>query len=184
MNRFLVPVLSWWSGLEERERTLVSVGGAVVAFALLFFAVFSLHKARSRMENRVLSTRDQITRTMTMLREIEDIDAKLEGVQLPFGARCNENLFTALESLLRSCGAENISIRPINAPDSAYYTERAVEVEARRMYLKTLVGCLHQIDQSPSEYRAWKFQAKKRFDEPNMLDVRFQVSSFCAKGQG
>lgn len=184
MNRWFVPILSWWSGLEERERTLVGIMGVAVACTFLFLSLFFLQKAKGRLERRVLNTTDQIARTMTMLREIEDIDAKLEGVQLPFGARCNDNLFTALESLLRSCGAENISIRPIDAPDSAYYTERAVEVEARRMYLKTLVSCLHQIDQSPSEYRAWKFQAKKRFDEPNMLDVRFQVSSFCAKEQG
>ena len=183
MNRFLSPILSWWGGLEERERTLVSLAGVVVAFTLIFFALFSLHRAKTKFENRAQYTRDQITRTMTMLREIEEIDAKLEGVQLPFGARCNDNLFTALESLLRSCGAENISIRPINAPDSAYYTERSVEIEARRMLLQTLVKCLHQIDQSPSEYRAWKFQAKKRFDDTNLLDVRFQVSSFCAKEQ-
>lgn len=183
MNRFLTPILTWWSNLDERERTLVSIAGAMVVFTLIFFALFSLHRAKSRLEDRVQRTQSQITRTMTMLRETEEIDAKLEGVQLPFGARCNENLFTALESLLRSCGAENISIRPINAPDSPYYTERSVEIEARRMLLRTLVGCLHQIDQSPSEYRAWKFQAKKRFDDPNLLDVRFQVSSFCAKEQ-
>lgn len=184
MNALLTRFFGWWEGLEERERTLIGVAGALFLAFLLIFGLVRLAAQKKRLERGVTQVNEQITQTLAMLQEIDEIDAKLKGVELPIGKSCNVNLFTALESILRSCGVENISIRPLTTPQSTYYTEQAVEIEARRILLKTLVGCLYQIDQSPTEYRAWRFQAKKRFDDSNLLDVRFQVSTFCGKEPG
>ncbi len=174
-------ILGWWQGLEPRERYLAGgAAGAVVAIAF-GLGLLRLAAETRKLQRQAETVRGQIKETLDMLQEIQGIDARLKGVELPIGARCNVNLFTALETILRTCGADNISIRPLTVPASTFYKEQAVEIEARKLYLKTLVACLYQIDQSPSEYRAWRFQAKKRFDDTNLLDVRFQVSSFCGK---
>ncbi|MEW6776745.1 MAG: type II secretion system protein GspM [Bdellovibrionota bacterium] len=173
-----------WQELEPRERYVVAGGGAVVLIILFLFGLISLSSRMDKMRTQVRETAQEIELTKSMLREIAAIDARLKGVDLPIGQRCTVNLFTALESTLRGCGADNFSIRPIQGGSSSpYYTEQAVQIEARRLLLKTLVGCLYQIDQSPSEYRAWKFRARKRFDDPNLLDVDVQVSTFCAKSE-
>lgn len=184
MNQLLSRISGVWGSLEPRERMMIGGLVAALIIGLLGFALYQLSAKESRLRRQLAFYEDEIDQMSSMFREIDEIDAKLQGVELPIGPRCNVNLFTTLESILRSCGAENISIRPLTVPQSDYYTEQAVEVELRRILLQTVVGCLYQIDSSPSEYRAWRFQAKKRFDDPNQLDVRFQVSTFCGKEAG
>ncbi len=167
--------------LEPRERLMIILTIAVMLLSLFGFFVYTMSRKMHRLERKISDLNSDVELIQGYARRISEIDARIGEVQLPGGTRCDRNLYGSIESLARRESINDISIRPLQSPENPYFDEQSVEIEVRKVPLVNLVNLLFAIDRSPQSYRAWKFNARRRFDDANLLDSRFQVSAFCGK---
>ncbi len=167
--------------LQPREKALII--GMMVLMLVTMFALFIFFtgKKRSQLQDKIDAANSDVEMIRKTGQRMKEIDASLGSVKLPTGATCDRNLYGSIESLARREGINDLTIRPLQTQDNEYLDEQSVEIEVRKVAVLNLVNFLYAIDKAPQAYRSWRFNVRRRFDDANMLDARFQVSLFCGK---
>ncbi|MCW5828921.1 MAG: type II secretion system protein M [Deltaproteobacteria bacterium] len=169
--------------LQPRERALIIAMAAVLVITALFMFVHVTGKKRRQLADRIQQASTDVEMIYRIGNRLTDIEATIGNIKLPSGTTCDRNLYGSIESLARREGITDLTIRPLQSQENDYLDEQSVEIEVRKVPLVNLVNFLYAIDRSPQAYRAWRFNVRRRFDDANLLDSRFQVSLFCGKQQ-
>jgi type II secretory pathway component PulM len=172
-------LLTAWSGLEQRERLLVSLVGALLAAGLLYIAVIGpILRASDASEDR-LATADQRLQLMErMRRDYDDVQGRLADVEQRIQRGARSELRTTLESLAQQASVKVESMEPQASPAHPKYRETKVEVGLRNATLAQTVHYLHQIDIAPQALSVKSLRIRTHAEQPDLLDVTFTVSSF------
>src|SRR5262249_23094417 len=76
-RRRQVVIRAWWQGLQERERSVLAIGGALVALMLLWaFAWQPLGQARATLATRVAAQRDDLAQMRAISGDVADLRAR------------------------------------------------------------------------------------------------------------
>jgi hypothetical protein len=61
------------------------------------------------------------------------------------------------------------------------YDEKSIDVDIKKLPLNKAVDLLYKIQTNPNFLKVSKFRIRTRFDNPNLLDASFRVSTFKFK---
>ena len=179
MSELFARVRNAIMALAPRERMLVLSAGGLLSLALFYVAIVNpLLGAISRTGDRAEAA-DQELRVMTRLRrEYDALQGRLANVEQRIQASPRGNLRSSLENLASQASIRIESMEPQAAAPGDRYRESKVEVALERVTLSQTVNYLHQIEASPQVLSVKSLRIRKRPDNPELLDVSFNVSSF------
>lgn len=187
MKQLLQRIRAAFAGLATRERMLVSIVGALVAFAIVWFGgVEPLIAAGERAQDRVAAAEQRLLVMKRLRRDYDEVSQRLTSVEERIRQGGRGNLRTHLEQLARTANVKIESMEPQSAPANDLYREAKVEVGLSKVGLNEATRYLHEIESSRQVLSVKALRVRSRSDSKsdpgaNLLDVTFTVSSFQPK---
>ena len=171
--------------LSARERSLVSGTAVFVAAALLYGFVFGpVLENRTRWQSMAARKAEELERFRELSRRYVDLDSTLSDSQRRISARAGGgSLLAQMEAAARKLGLGDriTSMKPATAQLDSGIEETSVELKMEKMDLKGLVEFLAEVEAEGEAIKTGKLRVKKRFDDPQLLDVTLLVSALEAK---
>jgi len=167
--------------LQPREKALVIAMLVMILVTMFVMFIWATGRKRDQLADKIETANQDIEVIQRAGFRMKEIDASIGSIKLPSGTACDRNLYGSIEGIARREGISDLTIRPLQTQENDYLDEQSVEIEVRKVPIVNLVNFLYAIDKAPQAYRAWRFNVRRRFDDANLLDSRFQVSLFCGK---
>ncbi len=172
-------------GLESREQIFALIGAGVF-FLFLIGLPFSLASSKlSGLEDQLEQGQEKQRQIVHTLDGYKQLQAQLKSLETRVGGGFDETITTTMEQLAEKAGIkeriENIKAR---APTpSEMYDEVSTDVRLTKITVPQLIDYLYQIENHPSLFlRIRQIQVKRRYDNRQLLDVNFQVSTYKLQG--
>lgn len=180
MREWIARLRATLSGLAPRERLLVAAAGGLLGIAVLYAGVVNpLLGAIARTGDRRAAAEQELALMTRLRREYDGLQGRLADVEKRIQSGTRGNLRSTLENLARQASIANVeSMEPQASPPGDRYRESRVEVSLEQVTLVQTVNYLHQIESSDQVLSIKSLRIKKRADNPELLDVSFNVSSF------
>ncbi|HLZ34919.1 MAG TPA: type II secretion system protein GspM [Nitrospira sp.] len=172
-----------WRHLAPRERTIVGIGGAVVAASLLFLLVVdpltakieklerqAVRKSKERAELAVLATEHAVKQARV---------AKLEQRMPP--AMGQFSLLAFMEEAATSVQIRDriVGMQPQAPTTTQGYQETAVDLRLDGVQLPQLLALLVALEQAPYTVQVHHLQIKPKYDNPVNLDATLRIVSYA-----
>jgi general secretion pathway protein M len=167
--------------LSGREKVAVGVGGASLAAIAFWLGVWEPTQAHLELQQRrVHAKREEYREVQELGRRFETLRTRIEGIEAHLRRSRDFSILSYLEGLARRQQVQDriVQMRPRPGEVSRYYRENSVEIRMERVRLPELVRYLYEVENSPELLRIKQIQVRPRFDDPDLLDVRFHVSSY------
>lgn len=167
--------------LSSREKLAVGAGGACLAAVAFWLGVWEPAQAHVDLQKRrVQAKREEYREVQDLAARHESLRTRIEGIEAHLKRSRDFSILSYLESLARRQQLQDriVQMRPRPGETSRYYRENSVEIRMEKVRLPELVRYLFEVENSPELLRVKQIQVKPRFDDPDLLDVRFQVSSY------
>lgn len=167
--------------LSDREKLVVGIGGACLAVLAFWLGVWEPTRAHLELQTRrVQAKRGEYREVQELGRRFENLRTRIEGIEAHLRRSRDFSILSYLEGLARRLQVQDriVQMRPRPGEVSRYYRENSVEIRMERVRLPELVRYLYEVENSPELLRIKQIQVRPRFDDSDLLDVRFQVSSY------
>jgi general secretion pathway protein M len=167
--------------LSDREKLVVGIGGACLAALVFWLGVWEPIQAHLELQKRrVQAKREEYREVQELGRRFENLRTRIEGIEAHLRRSRDFSILSYLEGLARRQQVQDriVQMRPRPGEVSRYYRENSVEIRMERVRLPELVRYLYEVENSPELLRIKQIQVRPRFDDSDLLDVRFQVSSY------
>ncbi|MDW7710076.1 MAG: type II secretion system protein GspM [Deferrisomatales bacterium] len=167
--------------LSDREKLAVGIGSAVLGVLVFWLAVWEpAHAHLELQERRVQAKREEYREIRELGDRFQRLSARIEGIEAHLRRSRDFSILSYLEGLARRHQVQDriVQMRPRPGEVSRYYRENSVEIRMERVRLSELVRYLYEVEHSPELLRVKQIQVRPRFDDADLLDVRFQVSSY------
>lgn len=167
--------------LAPRERLIVTVGG-LGALCMLFWAFLVEPAFTGAREAAAAAERKERAagELAGVLAEYQRQSARLGEAAARGSADKNFSLLSFLEGLSdRARVKGNIDyMRPTTSDVTAGIREHAVEIKVSNVRLEAMVTLLSAVERSPHALRVKRLHVKRRFSDPDLLDVTFVVARY------
>jgi general secretion pathway protein M len=167
--------------LSPRERVLVAAALAAVAAFVLFLVATGFSRAIAARERRIeqktqmLSQIGRLTQGYRQAQaERQSLETRLRGPPV--------QLMSFVSQSGSQLGIEVNDLRPGTPTSSEGLQEENVEVNLARIDLPRLARLLEALERGPGVVRVRKLRVSTRGDDPALVDVTLQVSTWQAKG--
>ena len=180
MNELWNQMLAGWDNLSARERTILSLMGAVAGvFLAVLIVVNPLLNAVERGGERVESAERLLQVMIRLERDYKEIHGQLEDTEGKIrGNKERRNVLTQLEALATWAKVKVDSMKERQAANHDEYRETRVEVSLKSVSLEQTTEYLHSIETSERLFAVKSMRIRTRSDGSDLLDVTFTVSSF------
>lgn len=174
-------------GLEGREQMFALAGVGFVALFLIGLPISLASSKLSSLEDQLEQGREKERQIVHKLDGYRQLQEQLKNLETKIGGGFDPTLTTTMEQLAEKAGIkeriENIKER---APTpSEMYDEVAADVRLTRITVPQLVDYLYSIENDPVHFlRIRQIQVKRRYDNKQLMDVSFQVSTYKLQGGG
>jgi len=171
------------SSRRDKRALIISVFALSILLLFLIFQFFSSGTEKLAKKANVLES--DLKRIGTLRNELLDANITISKITSSIKSG-DEALISVVENILVGGGISrgNFSIKDSNprasAPDDLY-NEKSVDVEIKKIPLNKIVDLLYKIQTRPSFLKVSKLRMRTRFDEPDLMDVNFRISSFKFK---
>lgn len=174
-------------GLEGREQTFALIGAGVLVLFLIGLPLSLASGKLSSLENQLEQGREKGRQIAHKLENYKQLQAQLKGLEVKIGGGFDPTLTTTMEQLAEKAGIkeriENIKQRAPTPSDM--YDEVSADVRLTRITVPQLVDYLYNIENDPGHFlRIRQIQVKRRYDNKQLMDVSFQVSTYKLQGVG
>ena len=167
--------------LSGRERNVVIVGGCLLAAVMVWSWIIepvtgkldNLDRKLAFHQQRYDEVRELSQRFGVLNSQLKSAEQRLK--------RSSGSILSHLETLANRQGVKShiVRMKPKQGQTTRHYTESVVEIKMEKVPLSLLVRYLHQVENAKELLRIKELRIRPRFDNPNLLDVRFQVSSYA-----
>ncbi len=181
MSNLLTGLRAWLSALSRREQILVATVGGLAVVVVLYGAVaLPFLSAGSSTRERAATAERELAEMWRLRKDFDEINGRLQEVERRIERAPRGNIFTSLESLASqsAIGSKVHSMERRASTASDRYRETRVELDLRAISLAEFVSYLDRIVSSPQPLSVKSLHIRTRADQPDLLDVRFSVSSF------
>ena len=174
-------------GLEGREQIFALVGAGLVVLILIGLPISLASGKLSSLEDQLEQGREKERQIVHKLDGYKQLQGQLKSLEAKIGGGFDPTLTTTMEQLAEKAGIkeriENIKER---APTpSEMYDEVAADVRLTRITVPQLIDYLYSIENDPSHFlRIRQIQIKRRYDNKQLMDVSFKVSTYKLQGAG
>ncbi len=167
--------------LSGREKAILSVGGAFLAAVLFWIGVWEPVQARlDLLGRRVEAKQAEYRQVRELARRFATLRARIGGIEAHLKRSRDFSILSYLESLAKRQRLQDriVQMKPKGGDTTRYYRESTVEIKMEKVRLAELVRYLFQVENSPELLRIKLLQIRPRFDDPDLLDVRFHVAAY------
>ncbi len=173
--------------LSTREQAIVGVGSVFLAVLGFWLGVYEPTKAHlALLDRKVAAKRAEHKEIQDLALRFQRLREQIEGIESHLRRSRQFSILSYLEGLAKRQQVQNriVQMKPRPGEITRYYRENAVEIKMEKVRLAELVRYLYQVETSPELLRVKQLQIRSRFDDPDLLDVRFQVSAYEPLGAG
>jgi general secretion pathway protein M len=179
-RRIRAQLEAFFSRLSPRERVMVSAALAAVAAFVLFLAVtgisrsLSARTARIADKTQMLSQLGKLTAGYRQAQaERQALEARLKGPPV--------QLMSYVSQAGAQVGVEVNDLRPGQPATAEGLQEESVEVNLARIDVPRLARLVEALERGPGIVRVRRLRLSTRNDDPALVDVTLQVSTWQAK---
>lgn len=167
--------------LSAREKAVVAVGGGFLGILAFWLGVWEpVQSHLALLDRRVEAKRAEYRKVEDLASRFSRLRGRIEGIEADLKRSRNFSTLSFLEGLAKSQRVQDkiVQMKPKGGEITRYYRENGVEVKMEKIRLPDLVQYLYQVENSPHLLRIKQLQIRPRFDDPDLLDVRFQVAAY------
>ncbi|MBE0617570.1 MAG: type II secretion system protein M [Proteobacteria bacterium] len=167
--------------LAAREKMAVGVGGACLVAVAFWLGVWEPARAHLELQKRrVQAKQEEYREVQDLAGRFERLRSRIEEIESHLRRSRDFSILSYMESLAKRQRVQDriVQMKPRPGESTKYYKENAVEIRMEKVRLPELVRYLYEVENSPELLRVKQIQVKPRFDDPDLLDVRFQVSAY------
>lgn len=172
-----------WQQLSSRERSILLIGGGVVALSLLFVLIVDPLMAKLDRLDRQAVRKQKDIRELTSLSQAYAVKrARLAKSESRMPAPDSQfSLVTFMEETATAARVrERITgMQPQVQSLAQGYQETAVDLRLEGIQLPELLALLVAIDQAPYDLQVRHLQIRPKFDNPVNLDATIRVLSYA-----
>jgi len=171
-------------GLDSQQRTLAMVGIGIVLLLLIIIPITCASSKLSEKEKKILNHSKNMDELVSKLQEYQKIESKMKQMESQWTARSKISLSTTLESLSAQSGLDKnidtIKEQPPSAGD--ILEEHSADVRLSRVALSQIIDYLYKVESfQQGALKVSKLQLKPRYDNRQLFDVSFTVSTYAIK---
>ncbi|UCE86247.1 MAG: type II secretion system protein M [Deltaproteobacteria bacterium] len=180
MNELVARLRAFWDGLSPRERWILGVALGLTAATLVYLGIAApLVDSVAHSRERVEAGERNVALMRQWRRQLDEVNGRLAAVEQRIASGPRENLRTTLDRLRTQSGISKFdSIDEKTTKPSDRYRETQMEVVLKSVTLAQIVKYLHEIETTPQVLSVKSLRITRRADDPELLDVRFVVSTF------
>ncbi len=174
-------------GLPPQQQT-IAIAGAAVALALVILLPISLASGRiSKLERSYSQSKKEMGNIVYEIEDYNKMKDRLKVMEEDVKKGYDTSLSTTLENLGGKSGIkeniESIKERPI--VPSELFDESIVDVRLSKVTLPQLIDFLYSIEYDKTRLlRVKELRLRTRFDNKQLFDVSFQVSTYRLQQEG
>lgn len=174
-------------GMAPRQQFLVG-GGIVLALILLIIIPVTCASSRlSKLEKQIESHEKNVSKVLSKINEYNDIKGRLKTVENSIRPKSQVQLRTRIEALATQSGiTNNIDSLKEKSNPGEDFEELVVGVRISKLSLPQIMEFIFGMEnQSDLTLRVQRLQLKPRYDNRQLFDADFEVSTFVSKeGEG
>jgi general secretion pathway protein M len=166
--------------LSPRERVMVSAAAAAVSLFVLFLITTGVSRSITARERRIESKTEMLSQIGKLTRgyrqaqaERQLLEARLKGPPV--------QLMSFVSQTGSQSGVEVNDLRPGTPSTADGLTEESVEVNLARIDLPRLARLIDALERGPGVVKVRKIRVATRSDDPKLVDVTLQVSTWQLK---
>lgn len=168
-------------GLNSREQIFVLAGLGIVVL-LVFGLPLGLASGKlASLEDQIQQGREKQREILKLVDQYQQINQKLKGAESEIAKGFDATITTTLATLAEKGGIKDRiqNIRDRGATSAELFDKISAEVQLTKVTVPQIVDYLYSIEQHPELFlRVDQIRIKRRFDNKQLLDVTFQVSTY------
>jgi general secretion pathway protein M len=180
-------VYNMFLGLPPQQQTIALVA-SIVAVVFIILLPISLASGKiGKMDKSLKKNREEMGSIVSEIDSYNDMRGKLRSMESSLEKGFDTTLSTTLENLASKEGIkENIeSIKERPVVPSELFDESIVDVRISKVGLEQLINFLYSIEYDRSKLlRVKELRMRTRFDNRQLFDVSFQVSTYRLQREG
>lgn len=180
-------IYNMFLGLPPQQQTIAIIG-AVVAIVFIILLPISLASGKiGKMDKSLKKSRSEMGNIVTEIDSYNAMRETLKSTEASLEKGYDTALSTTLESLASKAGIkENIeSIKERPVVPTELFDELIVDVRVSKVTLDQLIDYLYSIEYDRSKLlRVKELRMRTRFDNRQLFDVSFQVSTYRLQKEG
>ena len=167
--------------LTRRERYVLAGTGLFLIVLIAFLAVDHVVQKYRYMDESIAARKEDLKRVIRLRDEYRSVHRELESIRSKLDKK--EAGFSLLSFLENLANEQNIrdniaSFKPDKKTLNETYRELSVDLVIDNITLPQLVEFIYKIENSGHLVKVKRFRVKARFDNPDLLNATFQVSTF------
>ncbi len=182
LKRFNVETLyNTFLGLNPREQIFALVGLGVAVLILFGLPLGLASSKLSGLEEAIVQGREKQREIARQLDQYQQLSQRLKSLESKISKGFDSTITTTLATLAEKSGIKDRiqNIRDKGATSSELFDKISVEVKLAKVTVSQLMDYLYNIEQHPELFlRLDQIRMKRRFDNKQLMDVTFEVSTY------
>jgi type II secretory pathway component PulM len=165
--------------VSDRDRKAVIFGGLGFLILVLYMVFQFFSSGSARLEKKAQSLQADLKRFESLRAEYLGSKHRIEELANTIKTG-DEPLISVVEKTLVDSRIDrgNFSIRSRTSTSGDLYEETSVDVEIKKIPLDRMVDVLYKFQTMPAYLKVSKLRPQTRFDNPDLMDISFRVSTF------
>src|ERR1700756_5544796 len=165
--------------VSDRDRKAVIFGGLGFLILVLYMVFQFFSSGSARLEKKTQSLQADLKRFESLRAEYLGSKHRIEELANTIKTG-DEPLISVVEKTLVDSRIDrgNFSIKSRTSTPGDLYEETSVDVEIKKIPLDRMVDVLYKFQTMPTYLKVSKLRPQTRFDNPDLMDISFRVSTF------
>lgn len=164
---------------SERDRKAVVYAGLGAAVLILYLIFQFFSSGTGRLEKKAQALQIELKKLDSLRNEYIQSKGRIEELSKSIKTG-DESLISVVEKILVESRVDrgDFSIKSRTSTSGDLYEETSVDVDLKKIPLDRIVDVLYKIQTTPVFLKVSRFRPQTRFDNPDLMDVSFRVSTF------
>lgn len=167
---------------SKRDKRVVIISVIAISVFVIFTIFQFLSSGTERLTKKVDALNSDLEKIENLRKQLEESNGLISQLTSSFKSG-DEALISVVEDILvnEQIDRGSFSIKDSNTSAPAIddlYKEKSVDVEIRKIPLNKVVDLLYKVQVGRSLLKVSNLRIRTRFDNPDLIDVNFRISSF------
>jgi general secretion pathway protein M len=167
---------------SKRDQRVVVISVIAISVFIIFIIFQFFASGTERLTKKVDALNSDLVKIENLRMQLEESNRLISQLTGSFKSG-DEALISVVEDILvnEQIDRGSFSIKDSNTSAPAIddlYNEKSVDVELRKIPLNKIVDLLYKVQAGQSLLKVSNLRIRTRFDNPDLIDVNFRISSF------
>jgi general secretion pathway protein M len=167
---------------SKRDKRVVIISVTAISVFIIFILFQFLVSGTEKLTKQVDALNSDLGKIENLRMRLEESNRQISQLTSSFKSG-DEALISVVEDILvnEQIDRGSFSIKDSNTSAPAIddlYKEKSVDVEIRKIPLNKIVDLLYKVQVGRSLLKVSNLRIRTRFDNPDLIDVNFRISSF------